>query len=169
MHPVCGYTVKSTWVKAAQAGNFIGWPLLTTKNIQKYYPDTTETPTGHLNQTCKNTQSTKPKPVPLKTFHSTHFKGRKVQDMFTKVYDVHESSPIKPENSPSAPNLATSTSWSLWKSTQCHPCQTHQKQNRLQTHSHVFFAYVAPLQSQRHPRQTHSRQQDLKRYEDPHH
>ena len=41
MHAVCGYPVKSTWLKAIAAGNFIGWPLLTTQNVKKYYPETT--------------------------------------------------------------------------------------------------------------------------------
>ena len=40
MHAVCGYPVKSTWIKAVQAGNFIGWPLLTVRNVQKYFPKT---------------------------------------------------------------------------------------------------------------------------------
>ena len=53
MHAVCGYPVKSTWIKAIKAGNFVGWPLLTEANVKKYYPDTTETPKGHLNQTRK--------------------------------------------------------------------------------------------------------------------
>jgi hypothetical protein len=44
MHAVCGYPVKSTWIKAIKAGNFIGWPLLTEKNVNKYYPETDETP-----------------------------------------------------------------------------------------------------------------------------
>eukprot|EP00804_Cyclotella_cryptica_P021956 CCRYP_000903-RA/>CCRYP_000903-RA protein AED:0.16 eAED:0.16 QI:0/0/0/1/1/1/4/0/960 len=44
MHAVCGYPVKSTWLKAVQAGNFIGWPLLTAKNVQKYYPDSAKHP-----------------------------------------------------------------------------------------------------------------------------
>eukprot|EP00804_Cyclotella_cryptica_P005285 CCRYP_015797-RA/>CCRYP_015797-RA protein AED:0.44 eAED:0.44 QI:0/-1/0/1/-1/1/1/0/406 len=42
MHAVCGYPVKSTWLKAVKAGNFIGWPLLTEKNVRKYYPETTK-------------------------------------------------------------------------------------------------------------------------------
>eukprot|EP00804_Cyclotella_cryptica_P003418 CCRYP_018558-RA/>CCRYP_018558-RA protein AED:0.36 eAED:0.21 QI:0/0/0/1/1/0.83/6/0/1396 len=46
MHAVCGYPVKSTWIKAIKAGNFVGWPLLTEKNVAKYYPDTGETPKG---------------------------------------------------------------------------------------------------------------------------
>ena len=50
MHAVCGYPVKSTWLKAVKAGNYTGWPLLTERNVSKYYPETTETPKGHLNQ-----------------------------------------------------------------------------------------------------------------------
>ena len=59
MHAVCGYPVKSTWVKAIQAGNYMGWPLLTEHNVRKYYPETSETPKGHMNQTRKNVRSTK--------------------------------------------------------------------------------------------------------------
>ena len=59
MHAVCGYPVKTTWSKAAKAGNFVGWPLLTEKNINKYYPETDETPKGHMNQQRKNVRSTK--------------------------------------------------------------------------------------------------------------
>ena len=29
MYAVCGYPVKSTWIKATKAGNYIGWPMLT--------------------------------------------------------------------------------------------------------------------------------------------
>jgi hypothetical protein len=49
MHVVCGYPVKSTWIKAVKAGNFIGWPLLTEKNITKYYPESDKTHKGHMN------------------------------------------------------------------------------------------------------------------------
>ena len=70
MHAVCGYPVKSTWLKAIQAGNFIGWPLLTVRNIQKYFPETVETPKGHINQSRKNVRSTKQKHIPLETFQS---------------------------------------------------------------------------------------------------
>ncbi len=38
MHAVCGYPVKSTWLKAIKAGNYIGWPMLTECNVNKYYP-----------------------------------------------------------------------------------------------------------------------------------
>ncbi len=35
---MCGYPVKSTWLKATKAGNNVGWPVLNERNIQKYYP-----------------------------------------------------------------------------------------------------------------------------------
>eukprot|EP00956_Cyclotella_meneghiniana_P036454 scaffold125927_cov79-Cyclotella_meneghiniana.AAC.1 len=89
MHAVCGYPVKTTWLKAIKAGNYVGWPLLTVKNVTKYYPETTETPKGHLNQTRKNVRSTKPKP--FKTVNTSQLEGKKVQDIHTQVYDVRET------------------------------------------------------------------------------
>jgi hypothetical protein len=89
MHAVCGYPVKSTWLKAIKAGNYIGWPLLTEHNVKKYYPESTETPKGHLNQSRKNVRSTKPKP--LEEIHTNQLRGRKVKDIFVKVYDVRET------------------------------------------------------------------------------
>ena len=71
MHAVCGFPVKSTWLKAIKAGNFIGWPLLTERNVSKYYPETLETPKGHMNQTRKNVRSTKPKSMPLELSNTT--------------------------------------------------------------------------------------------------
>jgi hypothetical protein len=49
MHAVCGYSVKSTWLKAIKAGSYIGWPILTECNVNKYYPETRETSKGHMN------------------------------------------------------------------------------------------------------------------------
>jgi hypothetical protein len=36
MHAICGYPVKSTWLKAIKAGNYVGWPMLNERNIQKH-------------------------------------------------------------------------------------------------------------------------------------
>jgi hypothetical protein len=114
MHAVCGYPVKSTWVKAIKAGNFVGWTLLTEKNVQKYYPETKETDKGHMNQTCKNAQSTKTKAKPFEEANITTLRGKKVQDVYTKVYDARETIfLIKQANIPPNPNEATCTSW-LW-------------------------------------------------------
>jgi hypothetical protein len=88
MHAVCGYPVKSTWLKAIKAGNYVGWPMLTKRNVQKYYPETIETANGHLNQTRKNVRSTKAKPTPLETSDTSQLHGKKVQDVYTETYRV---------------------------------------------------------------------------------
>ena len=87
MHAVCGYPVKSTWLKAIAAGNFKGWPLLNVRNVKRYYPETMETPKGHMNQTRKNVRSTKV----LETSDATTLKGKKVRDIGIHVYNVRET------------------------------------------------------------------------------
>ena len=85
MHAVCGYPVKSTWVKAIRAGNFIGWPLLTVERVNKHYPETDETLKGHVNQSKMNTRSTKRKPLPK--VDAPALCGKKEQDVYIKVYE----------------------------------------------------------------------------------
>jgi antitoxin (DNA-binding transcriptional repressor) of toxin-antitoxin stability system len=89
MHAVCGYPVKSTWMKAVKVGNFVGWPLLTETNISKYYPETDETPKGHMNQQRKNVRSTK-KPFEQCNVAAA-LRGKKVKDIFMKTYDFRET------------------------------------------------------------------------------
>ena len=114
MYAVCGFPVKSTWLKAVKAGNYIGWPMVTTKNVTKYYPDTIETPKGHLNQTRKNVRSTKPALLPLEISDATSLRGKKQRDVFTKVYDVCETIfRTKQANSSKNHSAATSILW-LW-------------------------------------------------------
>ena len=43
MHTVCGYPVKSTWMEAIRAGNYVGWTLLTIGHVHNHYLETTET------------------------------------------------------------------------------------------------------------------------------
>ena len=60
------------------------------KNINKYYPETDETPTGHMNQQRKNVQSTK------KTFEECNamatLQGKKVKDIYIRIYDTGKTS-----------------------------------------------------------------------------
>ena len=57
--------------------------------MNKYYPDTNETPKGHMNQTRKNFRSTKQ--APLESFVSAEMKGKKVHDVYVKVYNARET------------------------------------------------------------------------------
>jgi hypothetical protein len=91
MHAVCGYPVKSTSIKAIKASNYIGWPMLTECNVNKYYPETSETPKGHMNQMHKNVRSTKAERTPLETCDTSQLHSKKVRDIYTTMYDVHET------------------------------------------------------------------------------
>jgi hypothetical protein len=91
MHTICGYPVKLTWLKAIKAGNYMSWPMLTERNVQKYYPETIETAKGHLNQTRKNAWSTKVKATPLETCDTSLFHGKKVCDVYTQTYMVRKT------------------------------------------------------------------------------
>ncbi len=91
MHAVCGYPVKSTWLKAIKEGNYVGWLMLNERNVQKYYPETIETPKGHLDQMRKNVRSTKEKSAPLETWDASQLGGKKLQDVYTQMYMVRET------------------------------------------------------------------------------
>ena len=88
MHAVCGYPVKSTWINATKSGNYIGWPMLNERNGEKYYPKTTKTPKGHLNQSRKNIRPTKPKRTPPEVPNTPTLQESKVYDVYTRVYEL---------------------------------------------------------------------------------
>ena len=90
MHACLGYPVKSTWIAAVKNNHFRGWPLLTPRNVKKYYPETTETDKGHLNQTRKNVRSTKSKPMIIYE-HADKLRGKQKRDVYVKLYDVRET------------------------------------------------------------------------------
>jgi hypothetical protein len=68
-----------------QSGKYIGWPILTECNVQKYYPKTTKTAKEHPNQTRKNVRSTKVKATLLETYNTSHLHGKKVCNVYTQT------------------------------------------------------------------------------------
>ena len=92
MHAVCGYPVKSTWLKAIRNKHYVGWPMLTVRNVEKHFPKTVETPRGHLNMVPAGTRSTKPAPLPepneadlKKAFN------KKEKDVYIKIVDIKDT------------------------------------------------------------------------------
>jgi hypothetical protein len=65
--------------------------MLTERNVNKYYPETSETSKGHMNQTRKNVPSTKAKRTPLETCDTSQLHGKKVRDIYTTMYDVRKT------------------------------------------------------------------------------
>ena len=91
MHAVCGYPVKSTWIKTIRAGIYIRWLMLTERNVARYYPETNETPKGHLRQSRKNVRSNKPKLTPLEVPNKSTLQEQKVHKVYTNVYNVRNT------------------------------------------------------------------------------
>ena len=88
---VCDYTVKSTWIKDIQVGNYLGWALITERNMANYYPETTEILKVHMNQTRKIVRLTKPKRTPLDVRNTSTLPKKKVQDVYTNIYEVRNT------------------------------------------------------------------------------
>ena len=63
LHACAGYPTHKTWVKDIRAGNYVSWPGLAVKKVNKFYPETDETPKGHIRQTRQGVRSTKEKVV----------------------------------------------------------------------------------------------------------
>ena len=62
--------------------------MLTEHNVARYYPETNETPKGHLNQSRKNVRSTNTKFTPLEVPKTATLQGHKASDLYTSVYKV---------------------------------------------------------------------------------
>jgi hypothetical protein len=61
LHASAFSTVKSTFIKAIEAGNFTTWPNLTAHHVKQYLKKAEVTIKGHMNQQRKNARSTRPK------------------------------------------------------------------------------------------------------------
>ena len=65
--------------------------MLNQRNVFKYYPETTKTTKGNLNQTRKNVRLTKPNTNPLEKTDTSTLRVKKVRDVYAKVYDVRNT------------------------------------------------------------------------------
>ena len=80
----------------------------------KKYPETDETPMGHLNQTRANVRSTKPKQVLLPEATDNKLKqliGKKEQDVFISVVNTWTITQIRLANSRYDREEEINTSW----------------------------------------------------------
>ncbi len=59
LHAAAGFPVKSEWIKAIKAGNYVTWPELTTEAVSKHFPESDETHKEHMKQQRQNVRSTK--------------------------------------------------------------------------------------------------------------
>ena len=90
LHAAAGYPIKSTWLAAIKAGNFVTWPMLTTENVNKHYPESNETDKGHMKMQRMNVRSTK-KVKDSSTVELTNSPMPKKEDVYIYVFNAHDT------------------------------------------------------------------------------
>jgi hypothetical protein len=87
----------STWCKAIDAGHFVSWPELTSKQVRTHLPTTLATLKGHMDQTRANAQSTKRPQIPAHLLnpqeHPPSAAAANVTDVPPSTTEVDDSHP----------------------------------------------------------------------------
>ena len=63
LHAAVSFPTKSTWLKSISRVNYLVCPLVTVKNVTKYFPESEETQQGHMKwqrQVIRSTRHTDP-------------------------------------------------------------------------------------------------------------
>lgn len=115
MHEVCGNPIKSRWINAVKAGNFVGWPLLNEKNVQnttlKPSKQTWGTQTRYVNMFAQ------PNPSPChlkKLIQRLCMVKRSRMSMPKYTAYMKPFFHIRLDTSPPDPNWGTYTLWQWW-------------------------------------------------------
>ena len=61
LHGAAGFPPKYTWTKSIRKGNYPTWPLLTIRNVNKFFLKSEETQKGHMRNQRQGVRSTKKK------------------------------------------------------------------------------------------------------------
>jgi hypothetical protein len=86
LHAAAGHPPEE-WVKAVGHGNYNLCPLIDTKNLRKYFPESEETQLGHMQGQRQGVRSTCPKqPVNISPNPSI----KKKHDIFVHVYKLNQ-------------------------------------------------------------------------------
>ena len=88
LHAAAGFPTKLTWLKAIRAGNYESWPMITVKNVNKYFPESKETQKGHMRQTREGVRSKKIKESNEENVPVTPV--QKERDIMIKTYKMRE-------------------------------------------------------------------------------
>ena len=63
-----GFPTNATWLKAIRNLNYLSWPLVNVKNVNKFFPESEETQKGHIRmhrQVVRSTEATSQQAAPL--------------------------------------------------------------------------------------------------------
>ena len=79
-------------MKANQAGNYLSWPGLTAKKVNKHYPEMDETPKGNMRQVRQSVRSTKKKPTVVEEKYDSnkHVTLRKHHNIYVQIDQLRD-------------------------------------------------------------------------------
>jgi hypothetical protein len=87
LHAAAGHPPKDTWVKAVRHGNYYSWPLINTKNLRKYFPESEKTQLGHMQGQWQGVRLTCPKqPVNISPNPSIE----KKHNIYVHIYKLNQ-------------------------------------------------------------------------------
>ncbi len=89
LHAAAGHPTEDTWLKAIRKRNYNSWPVIDTKKVRKYFPESEETEFGHMRgqrQGVRLTCTTHPTvaDTPKKLLE-------KKNDIFIHIYELNEN------------------------------------------------------------------------------
>ena len=89
LNAAVGHPTEDTWLKAIRKGNYNSWPLIDTKKVQKYFPESEEAQFGHMRGQFQGVQLTC-------TTHPTVADTpnkllEKKNDIFIHIYKLNET------------------------------------------------------------------------------
>jgi hypothetical protein len=61
LHAAAGFPTKDPWIKAIKQGNYMAFPRITAKAVNKPFLESVETQKGHMKKQRQNVRSTKQK------------------------------------------------------------------------------------------------------------
>ncbi len=89
LHAAAGHPTEDTGLKAIKKGNYNSWPLIDTKKIRKYFPESEETQFGPMRgqrQGVRSTRTTHPTVV-----DTPNNLVEKKNDIFIHIYELNEN------------------------------------------------------------------------------
>jgi hypothetical protein len=88
LHAAAGFPTKDSWIKAINNGNYKTWPGITTKVVNKHFPESVETQKGHTKKQRQNVRSTKLKVKTEETEEEELTRAVSKQSIIVKTFNM---------------------------------------------------------------------------------
>ena len=91
LHGAAGFPTKETWLRGIHKGNYLSWPLITIKNVNKHFPESEETQKGHMRNLQLGVRSTKTKQTSAPPLAASPLPSTPVKAVFITINEPRET------------------------------------------------------------------------------